>query len=60
MSIRTSPWPPGVPCWTDLTVPDVPAAVAFYGMGGMMGAPERTASHWLVDTAATPRPDRAG
>src|SRR4051812_50168857 len=30
MSLRTSPWPAGVPCWTDLTVPDVPAAVAFY------------------------------
>ncbi len=30
MSIRTSPWPAGVPCWTDLTVPDVAAAKAFY------------------------------
>jgi predicted enzyme related to lactoylglutathione lyase len=30
MSLRTSHWPAGVPCWTDLTVPDVPAAVAFY------------------------------
>lgn len=30
MSIRTSPWPAGVPCWADLTVPDVPRAVAFY------------------------------
>ena len=30
MSIRTSPWPAGTPCWADLTVPDVPAAVAFY------------------------------
>lgn len=31
MSIRTSPWPAGVPCWADLTVPDVAAARAFYG-----------------------------
>jgi predicted enzyme related to lactoylglutathione lyase len=31
MSIRTSRWPAGVPCWVDLTVPDVPAAQAFYG-----------------------------
>ncbi|MDP9397183.1 MAG: hypothetical protein M3P96_04880 [Actinomycetota bacterium] len=31
MSIRTSPWPPGVPCWVDLIAPDVAAAKAFYG-----------------------------
>lgn len=30
MSIRTSPWPPGVPCWVDLTVPDVDTATSFY------------------------------
>lgn len=30
MSLRTSPWPPGVPCWTDLMTPDVAAAKAFY------------------------------
>jgi uncharacterized protein len=30
MPIRTRKWPAGVPCWTDLTVPDVPAAQAFY------------------------------
>jgi predicted enzyme related to lactoylglutathione lyase len=30
MSIITSPWPAGVPCWTDLSAPDVPAAQAFY------------------------------
>jgi predicted enzyme related to lactoylglutathione lyase len=30
MSIRTSRWPAGVPCWVDLTVPDVDAAQAFY------------------------------
>ena len=30
MSIRTEPWPAGVPCWADLTVPDVDAAKALY------------------------------
>ena len=30
MSVRTSRWPAGVPCWVDLTVPDVAAATAFY------------------------------
>jgi predicted enzyme related to lactoylglutathione lyase len=30
MSIRTEPWPDGVPSWTDLMAPDVPAAQAFY------------------------------
>ena len=30
MTIRTSPWPTGVPCWADLTVPDMDAAKAFY------------------------------
>ncbi len=30
MTIRTSPWPPGTPCWADLTVPDVEQAKAFY------------------------------
>jgi predicted enzyme related to lactoylglutathione lyase len=30
MSLRTSPWPAGIPCWADLSTPDVPAAAAFY------------------------------
>jgi predicted enzyme related to lactoylglutathione lyase len=30
VSIRTSRWPAGVPCWTDLTAADVAAAKAFY------------------------------
>ena len=30
MSIRTSRWPAGVPCWTDLMAPDLAAASAFY------------------------------
>ncbi len=30
MSIRTSPWPQGVPCWVDLAVPEVGAVSSFY------------------------------
>jgi uncharacterized protein len=30
MSTRTSPWPPGVPCWTDCSTSDVGAARSFY------------------------------
>ena len=30
MPIRTRKWPAGVPCWADLTVPDVLTAQAFY------------------------------
>lgn len=31
MPTRSEPWPNGTPCWVDLAIPDVPAAVAFYG-----------------------------
>ena len=31
MTIRTTPWPAGVPCWADLSTPDLDAAQAFYG-----------------------------
>jgi uncharacterized protein len=30
VSIRTSRWPPGVPCWADISAPDVAAAKTFY------------------------------
>ena len=30
MSIRTSPWPNGVPCWADVSATDVRASSAFY------------------------------
>jgi uncharacterized protein len=30
MSTRSTPWPAGVPCWADLTVPDVRAVQDFY------------------------------
>jgi uncharacterized protein len=31
VTIRTTRWPAGVPCWADLSTPDLPAAQAFYG-----------------------------
>jgi len=31
MSTRTSRWPAGTPCWTDLATTDVAAAQDFYG-----------------------------
>jgi uncharacterized protein len=42
MTRRTSPWPAGVPCWVDLTVPDVDAARTFYGatLGWAFADPE--------------------
>lgn len=30
MPTRTSPWPPGTPCWADVPMPDRSAAEAFY------------------------------
>ena len=30
MSIRIDPSPPGVPCWADIQVHDIPAAQTFY------------------------------
>jgi predicted enzyme related to lactoylglutathione lyase len=30
MSLRTSPWPIGVPCYADVSTPDLPGAQAFY------------------------------
>ena len=30
MTMRTSRWPAGVPCWADLSAPDVEAAKSFY------------------------------
>lgn len=31
MPTRDTPWPAGTPCWLDIAVPDVPAALKFYG-----------------------------
>jgi Predicted enzyme related to lactoylglutathione lyase len=30
MTVRTTPWPAGTPCWVDISVADVKAATAFY------------------------------
>lgn len=42
MSIRTSPWPDGVPCWADVMATDVRAAGAFYSavLGWTVPEPE--------------------
>jgi uncharacterized protein len=41
---RDTPWPAGTPCWVEVTVDDVPKAIAFYralfGWDIEMGAPE--------------------
>lgn len=31
MPVRTEQWPPGTPCWLDISVPDPAAAKEFYG-----------------------------
>lgn len=31
MTVRTAPWAPGIPCWAELTTPDVAASATFYG-----------------------------
>lgn len=31
MTTRDTPWPPGTPCWVDLSATDLDAAKAFYG-----------------------------
>ena len=50
MSIRTSPWPAGVPCWADLMVPDVQAAGAFYAavLGWEVPAPDEEHGGYVV------------
>lgn len=58
MSLRTSPWPAGVPCWVDLMVPDVEAASRFYSavLGWTVPEPEEQYGGYVVahvDGAAT-------
>ncbi|HYP45597.1 MAG TPA: VOC family protein [Propionibacteriaceae bacterium] len=50
MSIRTSPWPAGVPCWTDLATPDVQAVQPFYSavLGWQFGEPHRDYSGYVM------------
>lgn len=50
MSIRTSPWPAGVPCWTDLATTDVPAAQRFYAavLGWQFAEPDEDSGGYLI------------
>lgn len=57
MVTRDTPWLPGTPSWVDVTVDDVPKAVAFYqalfGWDIQSGGPQTGRSGartgWLVD-----------
>jgi|tagenome__1003787_1003787.scaffolds.fasta_scaffold20522826_1 predicted enzyme related to lactoylglutathione lyase len=50
MSLRTSPWPAGTPCWADLAVPDVPAATAFYSavLGWAFSEPDESFGGYVI------------
>jgi predicted enzyme related to lactoylglutathione lyase len=50
MSSRTTPWPAGVPCWAELTVPDPDAARAFYAalLGWDYGSTEADVGGYTV------------
>jgi uncharacterized protein len=50
MTIRTSPWPAGTPCWADLTVPDVEAATAFYSavLGWSFSKPDEQFGGYVI------------
>jgi predicted enzyme related to lactoylglutathione lyase len=50
MSIRTSPWPAGIPCWADLMAPDVEAAGRFYAsvLGWTVPAPDEQYGGYVV------------
>ena len=44
MVTRDTPWPEGTPCWVDLSITDIPKAIAFYqglfGWDTQQGPPE--------------------
>jgi predicted enzyme related to lactoylglutathione lyase len=50
MSTRTSPWPAGMPCWADLTTPDVGVAQEFYAavFGWSFPPPERDHGGYVI------------
>src|SRR4051794_4349403 len=52
MTLRTEPWPAGVPCWADLTVPDLAAATAFYSavVGWEFEAPDEEFGGYAIGT----------
>lgn len=60
MTLRTSPWPAGVPCWADLVTPDVRAASAFYSavLGWSCSEPDEAYGGYAV--ASTDSADAAG
>jgi predicted enzyme related to lactoylglutathione lyase len=68
MSIRTSPWPAGTPCWADLMVPDADQARAFYAavLGWTFGEPDAEHGNYSIATvdghavAAVSGPPAAG
>jgi len=53
MTLRTEPWPAGVPCWADLIVPDVAAATAFYSavIGWEFDPPDEEFGGYVIGTA---------
>jgi predicted enzyme related to lactoylglutathione lyase len=54
MSIRTSPWPNGVPCWADVMATDVRASGAFYTavLGWTVPEPEEQWGGYVTAEAA--------
>jgi predicted enzyme related to lactoylglutathione lyase len=53
MSLRTSPWPAGVPCWADLGVADVRAATDFYSavLGWSFSEPDEEFGGYAIGSA---------
>ena len=58
MTIRTTPWPAGVPCWADLSTPDVTAAKGFYKVEPVVA--DSTVAGPLSCTGNSPAPINLG
>jgi len=69
MTLRTTPWPAGTPCWVDLAVGDVRASSAFYSavLGWEVATPDEEHGGYVIATAdgaaaagigPRPRPDQ--
>jgi uncharacterized protein len=50
MTVRETRWPAGVPCWADLTVPDVQVATDFYSavLGWTFATPEEPSGGYVI------------
>lgn len=50
MSLHTTPWPAGTPCWADLSVPDLDGARAFYGavLGWAFSEPDASTGGYVM------------